>query len=193
MTPEEREKQIKELYSIIGKITIKNEHMNKSLFTCSLFILQASGLDQEFGNTVLAGQNVETMRRTFTSLAKKYYQEDSKDIEIVEEISKIVDSVNSKRNNLIHHVWYIGWGNEYTEDYSIADGHALRKDYKKGGFKLSKQNTTEFYELDKRMDHAIALVQRLVGCIVGFKPSKNFYRDSNGVLQPGKADMEKKA
>jgi hypothetical protein len=59
-----------------------------------------------------------------------------------------------RRNFIAHANWYVGWGNEHTQDWSEAEGVTLKGD----GSKVAKETITAA-DLDQLVDDALVLGQ----------------------------------
>jgi hypothetical protein len=78
------------------------------------------GLPQNYAETVLIGQNLENMRRVWESLLKLHYSGDADAIGMINHLSSRIDNITKRRNDTVHRLWFIGWGNEETESYEVA-------------------------------------------------------------------------
>ena len=112
VSKEEREAQTERLYAKVGEIAVLAEHLNFALFQCTHQVLEMKGLPQDYAQTVLVGQNLENMRRTWESLMKVHYTGDAGAIGMIDHISNRLDNIIRRRNDTVHRLWFIGWGNE---------------------------------------------------------------------------------
>jgi hypothetical protein len=192
VTKEEREAQTERLYAKVGKIAVRGEHLNFALFQCSSQVLEAKGLPQNYAETVLVGQNLEKMRRTWESLMKVHFTGDADAIGMIDHISNRLDNIIRRRNDTVHRLWFIGWGNEETGSYEVAGSIKGTRDIGKkgqGGVKYSNKDTKDFEEIVQEMQKLTALAYRFMGCVVmplmdpnKGKPADNFHYDANGQL-----------
>jgi hypothetical protein len=194
---EEREAQTGKLYAKVGKIAVLGEHLNFAMSECCREVLQARGLPQVYAEAVLIGQNLEHMRRTWESLMKVFYAGDPEAIGMIDHLSNRLDNIIKRRNDTVHRLWFIGWGNEETESYETADGIKGVRDIGKkgvGGVKYTDKDTKDFEEIIDELQKLTSLVMRFRACVVmiGFhpdgsvgRPVANFHYDAKGQLVDG--------
>ena len=150
------------------------------------------GLPQDYAQTVLVGQNLENMRRTWESLMKVHYTGDAGAIGMIDHTSNRLDNIIRCRNDTVHRLWFIGWGNEETESYEVAGSiKGTRNIGKKGqgGVKYTDKDTRDFEEIINEIQKLTALVSRFRGCVLmpifdpnTGKPADNFHYDTGGQL-----------
>jgi hypothetical protein len=192
VSKEEREAQTERLYAKVGKIAVLGEHLNFWMSQCSLQVLQVRGLPQNYSQVVLVGQNLESMRRTWESLMKVHYAGDADAIGMIDHLSNRLDNIIRRRNDTVHRLWFIGWGNEETESYDVAGGMKGTRDIGKkgqGGVKYTDKDTKDFEEIIEEMQKLTALVGRFMACVAATvfgpstgRPANNFHYDANGQL-----------
>ena len=124
VSTEEFEKQTTQLYADIGRIVVNAEHLNLAMTWCCSVILEIQGVDQKYCNTIFAGMNIENMRRMWTAMMKLHYRDDARDIKMIDHLDNRIDNVNSRRNKVIHKIWWIGWGNKESVQH-LCDGTQL--------------------------------------------------------------------
>lgn len=191
---EEYNAQTESLYAKVGKIVVLSEHLNAAMSRCCSQVLEVRGLPQNYAQTVLIGQNLENMRRTWESLMKVFYTDDTDAISMINHLSTRLDNIIRRRNDTVHSLWYIGWGNEQTESYETATSIKGKRDIGKegsGGIKYTKKDSKDFEEIIDEMQKLTSLVMRFMGCIVMIiyhpdgskgKPVANFHYDEKGKL-----------
>ena len=94
-----------------------------SIFGCLNAVIRCwkvKGLPQNYAQTVLVGQNLENMRRTWELLMKVHYTADADAIHTIHQISNRLDNIIRRRNDTVHRLWFIGYGNEETKSYEVA-------------------------------------------------------------------------
>lgn len=192
VSKEEREAQTERLYAKVGEIAVLAEHLNFALFQCTHQVLEMKGLPQDYAQTVLVGQNLENMRRTWESLMKVHYTGDAGAIGMIDHISNRLDNIIRRRNDTVHRLWFIGWGNEEMESYEVAGSiKGTRNIGKKGqgGVKYTDKDTRDFEEIINEIQKLTALVSRFRGCVLmpifdpnTGKPADNFHYDTGGQL-----------
>jgi hypothetical protein len=195
VSPEEREMQIALIYANIGRMVVKAEHLNNAMYQACSSLHETKELPQDYSDTILVGQNLEPMRRTWTKLMKLQYSDDVDAVEIVKHLSKRIDNVNGRRNKIVHRLWFIGWGNEETESYEEATGIKIERRAGRGGIKISKRNTKDFEEVVGEFDLLTGMVRRVSGCVViavtdpGRGKLKNNFHYVDGKLMPGATEV----
>jgi hypothetical protein len=192
VSKEERESQTERLYAKVGKIAVLGEHLNFALFECSHKVLEVKGLPQNYAQTVLIGQDLERMRRTWESLMKVHYTGDAEAIGMIDHISNRLDDIIRRRNDTVHRLWFIGHGDEETKSYEVAGSIKGTPDIGKkgrGGVKYTDKDTRNFEEVISEMQKLTALVSRFMVCVVmplfdahTGKPANNFHYDGGGQL-----------
>lgn len=194
VSKEEHEAQTEKLYAKVGKIAVLGEHLNFAMLQCCRQVLEVKSLPQYYAQTVLVGQNLENMRRTWESLMKVFYAGDTDAIAMIDHLSNRLDNVIRRRNDTVHRLWFIGWGNEATESYATADSIKAVRDIGKkgaGGVKHTDKDTKDFEDIIEEIKKLTSLLWRFSGCVgmivfhpdgsVG-KPVKNFHYDADGQL-----------
>jgi len=195
VSKEEREAQTEKLYAKVGKIAVLGEHLNHAMWQCCVQVLQVHGLPQNYAQTVLVGQNLENMRRTWESLMKVFYAGDTDAISMIDHLSNRLDNVIRRRNDTVHRLWFIGWGNEDTESYETASSLKAVRDIGKkgvGGVKFTDKDTEDFEQAIDELRKLSSLVMRFMACVAmrvfksdGGKPAANFHYDASGLLVDG--------
>jgi hypothetical protein len=115
VSKEEYDAQTQRLYAKVGKIAVLSEHLNFAMLECGIQVLQVRGLPQNYAQTVLAGQTLEPMRRTWESLIKMYYAGDAAAIDMIDHLSNRVDKNHPPKKryyspSLAHRVGQYGDG-----------------------------------------------------------------------------------
>jgi hypothetical protein len=194
VSDKEREAQhTHRLYTQIGQIAVLGEHLNSEMHDCCRTILEAHGLNPEFSPTVLVGQNLENMRRTWEMLMKQHYEADGDVIKMIDHISKRINNVIQRRNNAVHQLWFVGWGKDTKPDEGAIGLKMTRSigTHGKGGVISTRSDTRTFQETIGEIDALSFLIERFTHCI-GLdisitnkgKPRDNFHYE-NEKLMPG--------
>jgi len=191
---EQREVETDKLYAKVGKITVLGEHLNAAMSDCCRQVLEVRGLHQTYAQTVLVGQNLENMRRTWESLLKLFYAGDADANGMIDHLSNRIDNVIQRRNGTVHRLWYIGWGNDETQSYAEATGISAGRNIGKkgtGGVKYTNKDTKDFEQIIDEMEKLSSLVRRFSGCVIAImfrpdgsfgQPRNNFHYDARGQL-----------
>ena len=108
---------------------------------------------------------------------------------MIDHVSHRIDNVVRRRNDTIHRLWFIGWGNEETETYEVAGSMKAVRNIGKnslGGVRYTDRSTEDFDEIIGEIEKLTAIVRRFLGCVVidrnRGKPTANFHYDSSGKL-----------
>ena len=186
VSKEERTRQTDELYAKIGKIVVLSEHLNHAMFiNCVLHLGIKENLSEDYSHTLLTGNNLENMRRRWEALMKLAFKDDASIIEAINHISKRLDNLITRRNNVVHNLWFIGWGNESTESYEVANGQKKKLNIGSkgtGGVEYSNKDSKDFDEIINKIQELTALILRFTGIFLGHEFSKNFHYDENKQL-----------
>ena len=123
---------------------------------------------------------------------KVHYTGDAGAISMIDHISNRLDNIIRRRNDTVHRLWFIGYGNEETESYEVAGSIKGTLDIGKkgrGGVKYTDKDTSDFEEVISEMQKLTALVSRFMVCVVmpildpdTGKPTDNFHYDGTGQL-----------
>ena len=188
MNEEDRQKKLKEQsedqYRSIGKFAVKFEHVCEAIHSTMLFMLHNEGIkNQKVIQVLLANHTAEPLRVLFESLisvTQSLSQEESK---IINSVLKRFQELTSKRNDIIHGTWYIGWAATTDTDFSTAIG--LKHHRNKAGttMKRFEFSTCDFDVLTQEAEALAAIIQRLGSCFtVGFSITSNLKSDENGFV-----------
>ena len=81
---------------------------------------------------------------------KVHHTGDAGAIGMIDHISNRLDNIIRRRNDTVHRLWFIGWGNEEMESYEVAGSiKGTRNIGKKGqgGVKYTDKDTRDFEEI----------------------------------------------
>ncbi len=164
---ERREKDTDRLYRSVGKFVVEFEHVCSALQAGIVFILHRSGLhDQNISQILLAGINADPLRTLFESLVNETQSLSKTDTKILKSTLNRFQRLTEQRNNVVHSVWFIGWGNDSTEDFSEASGIKYHKNKKGADVKTFRQKAEDFNNLIQEAEALTKIFQRMHGCIL---------------------------
>jgi len=171
-----RDIQTHELYASIGEFIVKFEHVCHAMQTTITFIIHGQGLkNQRVANILLAGYTADPLRTLLESLIGETVDLNNNEKNIIKNIFSRIQKITEKRNDIVHSTWFIGWGNETTQDYTDAPGHKLHKNKQGAALKAFNYKSDNFSEFVEEAEKLSSLVLRLHGCITsGFSIEKNF-------------------
>ncbi len=177
-----RDLQTGELYANIGEFVVKFEHVCHAMQTAIIFMIHGQGLkNQQVANIFLAGYTADPLRTLFESLFGELVKPNDNERKIIKNIFSRIQKLTEKRNDVVHSTWYIGWGNEQTQDFSEAPGHRLHKNKQGAALKSFKYKAEDFSAFVEEAEKLSSLVMRLHGCITGgFSIEKNFKTNESG-------------
>ena len=90
-------------------------------------------------------------------------------------------TITQERNDYLHGIWHIGWGNEQTADWSVATGYKLDRKKEGTNVKVFSFKVDDFETLTIEANALNQLFRRLSGCFTGpFAVEKNFAFDDDG-------------
>src|ERR1700693_1036002 len=101
-------KQQQQLFTIIGQIAIQTEHLNNTMRHCCSKLLQNKGLPGEYAETMLAGTNIENMRRLWIALCKLLFRGNAYATALIDHLARRAEHIIRRRNDVIHSTWYVG-------------------------------------------------------------------------------------
>lgn len=186
MNEEERVKtrdlQTRELYANIGEFIVKFEHVCCTMQKAIMFMIHGQGLqNQQVANVLLAGYTADHLRTLFESLIGELINPNDKERKIINNIISRVQKITEKRNDVVHGTWFIGWGNETTQDFSEALGYKLHKNKQGAALKSLKHKVEDFSTLVEEAEKLFSLVTRLGVCMtLGLSIEKNFKTNDAG-------------
>jgi len=177
-----RDLQTGELYANIGEFVVKFEHLCHAMQTSITFLMHGQDLkNQQVANILLAGYTADHLRTLFESLIGELVKINDNEKKIVKNIFSRIQKLTERRNDVVHSTWYIGWGNEQTQDFSEAPGHKLHKNKQGAALKAFNYKAEDFLELVEEAEKLSSLVMRLHGCVTGeFSIEKNFKINETG-------------
>jgi hypothetical protein len=87
----------------------------------------------------------------------------------------------TRRNDVLHGTWLIGYGNEETTDWGTAVGWKPGKNKKGGKLKTFKYKVEDFEELTQEANALASALSKLTGCFTSDSDvEKNFEVDDDG-------------
>jgi hypothetical protein len=180
--------ELRRFYAEVGEIVVRAEWvcraMNDTLW--SLLVLKG-GLDEDYAKIVLAGYNVENMRRYWTALVKASFEENDADAhKMVDSISDRIASVMEKRNDIVHRVWYTDFPGKQM--YERLEGVKITRSFKRkspGGINYSVRKAKDFDEVLKELQRVNVLINIMMLAVLnGYPPSRNLQFDKANRLVP---------
>lgn len=179
-----RDIQTRELYATIGEFIVKFEHVCHAMQTTITFIMQGQGLkNQQVAHVIMAGYTADPLRTLLESLIGELIKLNDNEKQIIKNIFSRIQKITEIRNNIVHSTWFIGWGNETTQDFSEAPGFKLHKNKQGMATKTFKYKAEDFAIHIKETEKLSTLVMRLFGCIVAnFSIEKNFKINEAGMV-----------
>jgi hypothetical protein len=185
--PSDAERQIESLYASIGRIAVHAEHLSHAMNECCSGLLRGQG-DNEFVQTALAGHNIESMRRVWVSMMKLAYREDAETSEMIDHMARRIDNITQRRNDTIHRLWFIGYGEAGQTSFEVADSMKVTRDIRDrgaGGIRVTKRDSQDFEEIISEIIHLTKLVWRFTLCVLfGERPAEGL-KFEDGKLTEG--------
>ncbi len=177
-----RDLQTGELYANIGEFVVKFEHVCQAMQSAITFMMHGQGLqNQQVANILLAGYTADPLRTLFESLIGELVNSNDNERKIIKNILSRIQKLTENRNDVVYNTWFIGWGNEQTQDFSEAPGHRLHKNKQGATLKAFKYKAEDFSAFVEEAEKLSSLVMRLHGCITGgFSIEKNFKTNNAG-------------
>lgn len=172
-----RDLQTSELYANIGEFVVKFEHLCHAMQSVIIFMMHGQGLrNQQVANILLAGYTADPLRALLESLIGEIVKTNDNDKKIIKNILLRIQKLTENRNDVVHSIWYIGWGNEQTQDFSDAPGHRLHKNKQGAALKTFNYKSDDFSAFVEEAEKLYSLIMRLHGCITTEQLSieKNF-------------------
>jgi len=156
-----RNKDLKRFYAEVGEIIVRTEHLNRAMNdTLWMLLVLKGGLDEEYAKVVLAGYNIESMRRYWTALVKATFENDTEAHGIIDSVSDRIDRVNGRRNDIVHRLWYTDFPSDVNL-YSRFEGIKTSRAFKRkspGGIDYSVKKAHQFREIIAELHHVRELI-----------------------------------
>jgi hypothetical protein len=187
VSPEERAKRLhdqsKDLYALLGEFVAKFQIICMELHAGILFM---AGLRNEsVMRAALADMTAQPLLNTYRSIASDVYKLKESQSEILLNVVNRVQALITKRNEILHGTWFIGWADTHETDFSSAGG--LKARHTKDGVrqKLLGISSAEFEPLIRECDLVAEIVNRLASMATfGYDFSKNFIQADGVVSVP---------
>lgn len=184
-------KQTTEQYANIGRFIQEFELVVQALrFLPAIFLPRGNGNMQDLVNIILhhsamtAKPLLDIYRAMATVIKKKQFEQgppDKKEEEMTEDLLKHVGKTFTemieKRNSIVHGTWFIGWGNEHTEDFS--ESPSMKGFVKKDGveYRSIVSSMSELTNLVQELQDLRVIISRLSVCLSDDrKISRNFHK-----------------
>ena len=186
-----RDSQMKELHRAIGEFAVAFEQMNGEIWACIMWQLQAAGLkDQSIAQILLAKQTADPLRELLKSLIGHMRPANPAEEKIIKNLFARHLTITKERNDYLHGIWHIGWGNEQTVDWSVATGYKLDRKKEGTNVKVFSFKVDDFETLTIEANALNQLFRRLSGCFTGpFAVEKNLAFDDDGKVIELKASV----
>jgi hypothetical protein len=188
VTEAERIAQVTEVYAWVGKIVVHGELLANAMRISCVMLLNSLKLDQQVGHALFAGQNIEAMRRFFASLFLHSFKGSNEDQQIIRKLIDQIDKANSRRNEVVHTTWFVGWGNEETEDFRDVDGIKFGHSLTEGGYMLTMRKIQKYKNLYDDLERLTKLVEAvhpamLISAVRNTAFHESFDFDTEGKLR----------
>ena len=179
---EARDGQVNALHQAIGEFAVAFENVSHQQFRCVEVLLNSVGLrDQHVIQVLLAGYTAEPMRVLLQSLIGELRKMDDAEQSIIKNLISRHQKLISRRNEVMHSTWMIGYSNEYSEDAGTAIGWKLGKNRKGANLKGFKYRAEDFESLTDEANRLASAFFRMYGCYSGgFDVCQNFDVDEDG-------------
>ena len=170
MNEEERKQRAREdtdkIYHSIGKFVVKFELVCHQLQTGIVCLLNRKGLqDQSVSQILVAGLTAEPLRVQYQSLMAQIMPLNSTEEKMVQDALKRFQELTSKRNDVIHGTWFIGYGNEQTTDFSKAMMNKQHKTKQGSNPKCYSYTPDDLDQLSEEADKLKEVFARILPCI----------------------------
>lgn len=164
------------LHQAIGEFAVAFENISHQQLRCIEVLLESAGLrDQRVMQILFADYTSEPMRVMLQSLIGQLRPPDASEKTILKNLFVRHQKLISRRNEVMHGTWMMGYGNEQTTDWGTAFGWKLGKNKKGARVKGFNYRVEDFNELWQEAKELAKAFFRLWGCYSGgFDVKKNF-------------------
>ncbi len=136
---------VQEFYSELGQIAAGSEHLNLNIRATCIELLRERGLPNEYGNIVLAGNNLESIRRVWVSLFKFEFGQSPEMNGLIDKFATRIDNITRRRNDAIHSYWVISH-NPFEETVGVKIARDISSKGS-GGVRATKKPDDDFSEI----------------------------------------------
>jgi GTP1/Obg family GTP-binding protein len=173
-TEEARNEDLHRFYAEVGEIVVRGEQLNRAMNdTLWMLLVPKGGLDEEYAKIVLAGYNIENMRRYWTAMVKATIGDDAQQQKIVDKLSDQIDGVNRRRNDIVHRLWYTEFpgGQAYDKLQGIKTSRSFKS---VDGIDYSIKKVHQFDELIKEMRAVHNMIHAVMITTAGGRPLSTY-------------------
>lgn len=188
----DREFQTQALYCAIGRFAVAFEHMCKELHNAMLFMLSKEGMrNQQVSRVILAGMTAEPLRSLYQALIAEIHHPKGVEKIVVDSILRRTQIMISKRNDVIHSIWYIGYGSSPDDDALLASGYKGKRDGKGTHVKITEHRVEDFDALTRAAEELASLIHALSAChLFDHSIEKTFMIDGDKVVGTSVAHLK---
>ena len=141
---------------------MKFEHACHAIQFGIIGLLACAGLqNQGVAQIIVAGLTAEPLRKLFQSLVAQSQILNDNEKKILNIMLKRFQELTNERNDIIHSMWFVGWGDENTTDFSQVKGMKYHKNKSGAVFKSFAKTVNNFRELSKKAETLEVFFQRL--------------------------------
>lgn len=185
---QKRRRQTAEIYAALGEFVVQFEQLIHRLRSCCVFLTSHTPKHQRLMQIVFNYKTMtaEPLFRIYQAMVGEIINDrdtklDSAEKEaiggVLQQIDKDLMSLISKRNDHLHGTWYVGWGNESTQDWSKI-GFSRFKATKAGLAPVDGPETAqEIASLSEECSRLTDYLMRFDACLTwhdGPRVAKNF-------------------
>jgi hypothetical protein len=172
-----KEEQIKEAYAALGRFMQEFAHACHALQMLILFTLQVRGglKDQQMGMVLLGNRAIGANTLKDMALHLMGHISGGKAEPVFSDIAKRFGDLTEARNDLMHGLTFVGWGNEQTTDWSEFEAYKISSNATGHYVKELPKSATELEPWIFEAREITKLIWRYHGCATGrYKPENNF-------------------
>jgi len=189
MNHSEREEKLRKQrdawYAALGRFVVEFEHVCNQMNTCIIFVLSGNSLrSQNLVQAVLAEFTADPLLSSFRAVVGELRKGDDYEMRILDNVSKRVQNLIERRNDVIHRTWFIEyWGPKDTE-FSKAPSLKFKKSKRGAEPKYLELTAEELGDLSKEAFELHNIIFRISGCLSLGRPfSKNFRLEKDGTVR----------
>lgn len=181
---EKRVVEVDALHQAIGEFAVAFEGISHQQFRCIEVLLESAGLrDESVMQILFADYTSEPMRVMLQSLIGQLRPHDEREQAVLKNLFVRHQKLISRRNEVMHGTWMIGYGNPQTTDWGTAFGWKLGKNRKGARVKGLEYRVEDFNELTQEANELFKAFFRLWGCYsYGYDVAQNFDTADDGTV-----------
>jgi hypothetical protein len=182
---EKYREQTQDWYAALGRFIIKFEDVRDKMETAIIMILDHDGLrTQILAHALLADLTAYPLLQRFWSIVAELRKDDPDDLQILRDVSRRVQELIERRNDVLHRKWFIGYASPEQEDFSNVSSWKFKTTSRGTEFKPLEYTAADLSALAEQADELAKMIFMMDACLGFSIPfTKNFEVEKDGTLR----------